>query len=135
MAIDGLGQISGGARINGTGRAGAGRGAFNVPEEQGSAAPSVGTAAEVALCSMLALQETGAEAAGDREARQHGQAILAELAALQRDLLAGGATSDQLRRLGDLAASVPEVDDPRLRGLIAAVVLRARVELARRGLD
>jgi hypothetical protein len=136
MAIDALGRISAGARINGTGRAGAGHGtAFNVPEERDSAAPSIGTAAEVALGSMLALQETGVEAVGDREARRHGQAILAELAALQRDLLSGGPTPDQLRRLADLATTVPDATDPRLRGLLAAVVLRARVELARRGLD
>jgi uncharacterized protein (UPF0216 family) len=36
---------------------------------------------------------------------------------------------DELERL---AAAVPEAEDPRLRGALAAVALRVRIELARR---
>jgi hypothetical protein len=89
-------------------------------------------AAEVALPGMLMLQEVEAPDQRDRAARRRGQELLAELAALQRALLAaGGDVPAALHRLAGLARAVPPAADPALRQAVAAIVLRSRVELAR----
>jgi hypothetical protein len=86
----------------------------------------------VMLAGLLALQAEDGDEARDREARRRGHDMLAELAALQRTLLAeGGVPVDQLRRLEALAADPPSASDPRLCGVIEAIKLRVRVELAR----
>jgi hypothetical protein len=104
---------------------------FSVPEQAAPAAAGSASASEVALAGMLALQEADAGQVRDRAARRHATDVLAELAALQRALLLGEPDAATLRRLADLAGAVPEADDPGLRAAVAAVILRARVELAR----
>ncbi len=107
-------------------RAGAG---FSV-----AAQAETGGAAAVAaplLTGLLALQEAGGDAAQDGAARQGGFALLAELAALQRDLLAEGPAPGRLARLASLAESAPDAASPALRGVLGEIVLRARVEAAR----
>jgi hypothetical protein len=84
------------------------------------------------LSPMLALQEMGAEVPADRDARRHGNDMLAALADLQRALLLGSDDASALERLADLVAAVPRAADPRLAALVSAVVVRVRVELARR---
>jgi hypothetical protein len=101
------------------------------PDEVGHAAASP-SAEPVALGSMLTLQELGGESVADRQARRHGQDMLAELAALQRALLAGGADVAALHHLAELAAAVPRSADRRLAAMVSAIVVRVRVELARR---
>jgi hypothetical protein len=91
------------------------------------------------LAALLALQESEAASARDRAARRHGQALLEDLAALQRGLLAGllgpGGVDPALPgRLAALAEQVPEAADPALAAIISAIAVRARVELARLGL-
>jgi hypothetical protein len=119
----------GGAAFASALQAGASRAA-----DPGTDAPA-GVAGPLALGAMLTLQETGAGSVRDREARRRGQGLLAALAALQRDLLGGGGGEDPaaLQRLADLAAAVPDAEDRRLGAVLGAIVLRARVELARRG--
>ncbi len=89
-----------------------------------------------ALDAMLALQEAEAEAARDRNARRHGKALLDALAELQRALLAE--SDDQegpaLHRLAALLEAPPDAANPALAGVLRALALRARVELARRGM-
>ncbi len=106
---------------------------FFVPSEAAgpSQADAAAAPAATSLGSMLALQEAGAETVEDREARKHGHDMLAALAELQRALLGGG-DGVALQRLGDLAASVRHATDPRLAAMVSAIVLRVRVELARR---
>lgn len=104
----------------------AGVGGFSVPEEA-AAAPGV---AGVAMQSLLGLQEAGQDAVRDREARRHGGAILAALAALQRALL-GGADAGALASLAALVERVPLPADPRLAEVQHALLVRAAVELAR----
>jgi hypothetical protein len=84
--------------------------------------------------SMLSLQEVGGETVEDREARRRGNDMLAALGELQRALLAGGGDAGALQRLVELSASVRRATDPRLAALVSAIVVRARVELARRQL-
>jgi hypothetical protein len=88
--------------------------------------------AETSLAGLLALQEEadGGDAR-DRAARRRGRDLLGGLAALQRDLLAGGPDPARLARLAEMADSLPEAADPRLRDVVAAIALRARVEAAR----
>jgi len=135
--INGLGPAGPVTPVSPRGRAhGAG---FRVADD--TAARPTGTAgeadevAEASLTGLLALQE---ELDGgplrDRAARRRGRDLLAELSALQRDLLAGGPDPGRLARLADLADALPEAADPRLRDAVAAIALRARVEAARYGL-
>ncbi len=134
MAIDGVrGRIGVQGAGRGTGRL---RGGFQVPDEA-AARDTAAAAAPSALAgaAMLALQETMADPVGERAARRQGQDMLAELALLQRGLLsADGPSPAGLRRLAGLAAAAPQVADPRLRDALAAIRLRAVVELARYGL-
>jgi protein-disulfide isomerase-like protein with CxxC motif len=81
---------------------------------------------------MLTLQELGGETVADREARRHGQDMLAALAALQRALLGGSDDVATLQRLAELAVAVPLATDRRLAAMVSAIVVRVRVELARR---
>jgi len=88
--------------------------------------------ASVGLASVLTLQELGGETVQDREAKRHGQDMLAMLAALQRGLLGGADSGDTLQRLAELAAAVPRATDRRLAAMMSAIIVRVRVELARR---
>jgi Class II flagellar assembly regulator len=107
---------------------------FFVPSETAGPGQAGAAAAPSAasLGSMLSLQEAGGETVEDREARRHGNDMLAALAELQRALLGGSGGGTALRRLTDLAASVRHATDPRLAAMVSAIVLRVRVELARR---
>jgi hypothetical protein len=83
------------------------------------------------LVGALALQEFGCEAPEDRAARRRGYDLLAGLRALHRALLADSMGPEPLAELAMLATEVPEAADPRLREVVAELVLRARVELTR----
>lgn len=102
---------------------------FALPSEHAPAA--IGAA--VPLGMLLAMQESAAEPPEDRAARRRGRALLAELAALQHDLLADAVSGERLDRLRSLAADPPLAAHPTLREALDAVVLRARIELARFG--
>ena len=133
--IEGLGpmsQMRAGTRVSM-----AGRGGFALPPEAGrgpAQAPSLGMPAPVALDAMLALQEAEVETEQDRIALRYGQAVLATLEALQRILLAGGDVAGALDRLHGLADGTPRAADPPLAAILDSIRLRARVELARRGI-
>jgi hypothetical protein len=129
--------------VSGVGRAtagGAGRarpeptvGGFSLGAGAPAAAGTASPASPVSLGSMLALQEAGAEPVRDRAARRHGHAMLRLLAALQRAMLgAGGGDGAELDRLAALSAEIPAASDPGLRQVVAAIALRASIELARR---
>ena len=107
---------------------------FSVPLQPASTgvASAATEASAPALASMLTLQELGGETIQDREARRHGQDMLAALADLQRSLLAADGDPAVLTRLAELAAAVPRATDRRLAAMVSAVVVRVRVELARR---
>jgi hypothetical protein len=132
-SIEGVGRL-GVSRLGarGTVRTSAG---FAVPGDLAVASHAAGEAAPTAaLGSMLTLQELGGEAAEDREARRHGQDLLAALAGLQRALLTSGDDTAALQRLAELAAVVPRAADRRLAAMVSAIIVRVRVELARRQL-
>ena len=108
-----------------------GAGGFRVADGPAAAgAPSA--AAPAGLSGLLAMQEAEAGFVRDREARRHGDAVMAELAALQRELLGGEGGGGALTRLATLARHAPGAADPRLGAILRAVLVRAQVELARR---
>lgn len=131
----GIGRVTGGTAAP-AGRGGGARagGGFSVRlgagGAEGAAAP--GGVAPVGL-GMLALQESGTAMERDAAARRRADSLLQELQGLQMELLAGGAAEPG--RLARLAALETGEDgaDPVLREAVQAIVLRARVELARHG--
>lgn len=98
-----------------------------------AAAPAQGVAGPQGV-SLLALQECAPAAERDARARRQGQALIEELTALQAGLLAGRLDPARLRALAALCAGEAAAD-PALAAAIGAIRLRARVELARLGLD
>ncbi len=123
MVIGGVGPVRVAA---GRGRR-AGAAGFRVAEGE---AVAPGAVAVVGLPSLLAAQEAAQDAGRDREARRHGEAVLAELAALQVGLLRGG--DGELAGLAALVRRGPSASDPALAAIQRAVLVRAAVELARR---
>jgi hypothetical protein len=125
-------------------------GGFVLPPETSSlaAAPPADISVPVFATFMeglLGLQEQAPDAPSvpavrDREARRHGQAVLSLLAELQLVLVGSGSAPEAspaslallAGRLSALTDAVPVASDPGLRAIIAAIALRARVELARR---
>jgi hypothetical protein len=133
-----IGRISAGGAA-GPGRAG-GRGrpgfALTPPGAEAAAETgATGAAAPVGL-GLLALQEGGdrpmRDRARDQAAWRRAESILQELQALQRDLLHDKPDMNRLERLAAFETGEAGAD-PFLRDAVEAVVLRARVELARRG--
>ncbi|HEY7581017.1 MAG TPA: flagellar assembly protein FliX [Acetobacteraceae bacterium] len=112
----------------------ASRSGFSVPLQPGAAGATAAAteASAPTFVSILTLQELGGETVQDREARRHGQDMLAALADLQRALLLPADDAAVLARLADLVASVPRATDRRLAAMLSAIVVRVRVELARR---
>ncbi|MCK8783185.1 hypothetical protein M0638_02175 [Roseomonas sp. NAR14] len=110
----------------------AGRGGFRVgdaPARPEEAAPVTAPALPVGL---LGLQEEDGARERDRRAWRRGQALLRELQAMQRELLGGLADPARPARLAALAEGEAAAD-PALRETLDALVLRARLEIARRG--
>jgi len=107
---------------------------FSVPADgtAGTATATTGATEPGSLGAVLTLQEMGADTIEDREARKQAQDMLALLAALQRNLLSGVDNIAALQQLADLAAAAPIAADRRLAATISAILLRVRVELARR---
>lgn len=118
-------------------RAGSGTAAtFLPPAEPGPDAGRTAQAAAsapVAFDSLLALQQVDEPTERDRSARRHGQALLAALGDLQRLLLDDGDPAAALEQIRALAEAAPAAADPGLAAAVEMVVLRARIELARRG--
>jgi hypothetical protein len=110
---------------------------FRVPRDASPAKfPGIGASSPASLAGMIALQgEFEADGpARDRRARNHGQDLLRRLTALQRAMLFGRINSETLRELATLAQTVPPTADPHLHAALAAIQLRASVELARLGM-
>ena len=127
--ISGIGQAQ--PALGTTRRAGGG--GFSV-SGQGCAVGAPAAAPPTAgLDGLLQLQEFEDAVTRDRHAKRQGQALLQALGDLQRLLLGQGPLEEALDRLSALVETCPEAADPALAGLVGGILLRARVELARRG--
>ena len=106
---------------------------FRLPAHAAAnAADHAAAASPASLAGLLSLQET-ADDGQDRRTLKHGQALLAKLSRLQRAILSGGSDQALLEELAALGQTSFETADPRLRALIGSVLLRAKIELAKRG--
>ncbi len=105
---------------------------------QADATPAVaGTGAATSVDSLLAAQATADESPQGRRRQAYARAgqQLSALTELQRRLLAGMPSADDLQALARAAAEPrPGIDDPRLRQVLDEIDLRVQVELAKRHL-
>jgi hypothetical protein len=81
---------------------------------------------------LLAILEGGERQARDQAVRRRAESIQKELQELQRVLLGNAADPNRLERLAALGIAEAGTD-PALREVVEAIVLRARVEMVRRG--
>jgi len=128
--------VTGGTNVPGTRVTRNASGGFRVgggADEAREANASTGVSAATAM-GLLAVQELGP--AGERNARafRRGEDMLRELKALQLELLEGRADPERLQQLARLTEGEKPAD-PGLAEAIEAIALRARLELARRGLE
>ncbi|MBP0492750.1 flagellar assembly protein FliX [Pararoseomonas indoligenes] len=132
VGIGGVGWAAGSQRPRAAARAG---GAFRLPDAALSAseARESGPTASVAAVGFLVVQATDEAAERDRRGAARARDLLKELSAMQAGLLRGVADPDGLARLAALAEG-ESPDDPMLADALAGIALRARVELARRGI-
>jgi hypothetical protein len=104
--------------------------------DEAAAAPSqnarLSTIGSIGLESMLALQTVDEADERNRAARKRGNALIGALTKLQRAMLGAEDPSLALRALNVLASDGPEADDPQLGAILRAIVVRSRVEVARR---
>ena len=113
-------------------RRSAGGGEFRLAAPTAAAADHTAAVAPASLAGLLSLQET-ADDGQDRRTLKHGQALLSKLSRLQRAILSGGSDHEVIEELAALGQTSYETADPRLRALIGSVLLRAKIELAKRG--
>lgn len=121
------------------GSAASGQG-FSLPGGSGSSdapsqASSAGVSGVTGLDAILALQSVDGNEDRERRAVQHGHDLLDQLEALRADLLAGHISPQRVGSLLSLIRAQQSADDPKLSGLIGDIALRARVELAKMGID
>jgi hypothetical protein len=84
--------------------------------------------------SLLALQSVEDPLLKKRKLVRRGQQLLDTLESLKADLLVGNVGEDRLKQLMTLIGEARERSEPGLDGLLDDIELRARVELAKRGL-
>lgn len=126
--------------VNKERKAASGGSSFSLPGSAGAtqadSAQSAGPSAALqSLDAILALQSV--ETAEDRAKRavRHGHDLLDQLEALRADLLAGHISPQRVGALLGLLRAKEGSDDPKLAALIDDISLRARVELAKLGLE
>lgn len=113
-------------------RAGRGGSGFrlSVTEEAPTARAGAAAAAQAVDFGLLSLQEGSTAEERDARARKRGLALLQELQEVQMALLGGRLDPARLARLASLSVG-EQAADPALAEAVAAIALRARVELAR----
>ena len=84
--------------------------------------------------SLLALQAVEDPTVRKRKLVRRGNQLLDTLDEIKADLLVGRASEGRLNQLMALISQAREKSDPRLDALLDDIELRARVELAKRGL-
>lgn len=103
-------------------------GGFRVPGQQpGAVVMTVGAAAVPGLLGSVASPR-------DQWARRRGGALLRGLDSLQRELLAGTSNPSVMQQLVGLLEG-EDGEDPALAEVVRGLALRARIELARRGIN
>jgi hypothetical protein len=100
-----------------------------------SASSSAGMAGVQSLDAILALQSVDNQEDRERRAVRLGHDLLDQLEALRADLLAGQISPQRVNALLSLIRAKQAAENPELAALIDDIALRARVELAKLGID
>ena len=128
--VGGIPRISAAPAGRPVGRGGSG---FRLPPGVTPEAAELAGAAGAAPVGLMTLQEADEAAARDRRGAARARHLLKALAALQAGMLRGEADPQALEQLASLAEGESPAD-PVLADALAGIALRARVELARRGI-
>lgn len=122
-------------------KSGVAGGSFSLPStgDAGAGSAPTGTAGGMAsvhgLDAILALQSVETDDDRGRRAVQYGHDMLDQLEALRADLLAGHVSPQRLGSLLALLRAQQNVGDAKLTAVIDDIALRARVELAKLGIE
>jgi hypothetical protein len=132
-------RIDGNTRIgNVSGRAAtrSSSGTFQIGEGTSTpeARPAATIAATTSIDALLALQAVEDPLAKRRKLVRRGNQLIDTLEGLRTDLLAGQLSEGRLNQLMAVMSQARDRADPGLDALIDDIELRARVELAKRGL-
>lgn len=133
-------RIDGNLRIGKAVARGANRNAGSGPAfhlDEGHAAPRAAGTASMApaagIDALLALQGAEDPMLKRKKAIRRGTALLDTLEAVKADLLVGRVSEGRLNQLMALIGQARERGEPQLDALLDDIELRARVELAKRG--
>lgn len=108
---------------------------FTVADESPARVATTSAAiAPASIDGLLALQAADDATAGKKRQLRRGRSLLDVLDALKLDLLAGRASESHLNQLLALIGQARVMSEPGLDALLDDIELRARVELAKRGL-
>jgi hypothetical protein len=134
-------RIENNARVgNVAGRSAAGRSSSGVPFEIGQGAqaqearPTATVAAAHSLDALLAMQAIEDPLLKRKKIVRRGNQLIDTLEGLRGDLLVGRMAEGRLNQLMAVLTQARERSDPGLDALLDDIELRARVELAKRGL-
>lgn len=134
-------RIDGNQRVTVAGRSPAGRGTASsafIVDEGGpttvDARPASAMSAPASIATLLALQSVEDPLLKRRKLVRRGSQLIDALEELRADLLLGRVSEDRLGQLMTVLSQARERAEPGLDGLIDDIELRARVELAKRGL-
>lgn len=103
----------------------------STPQRSAGAAP---VASANPIDALIALQAADDATQGRKKSIRRGRSLLDMLDAMKTDLLAGQASDGRLNQLMTLIGQAREHSEPGLDALLDDIELRARVELAKRGL-
>jgi hypothetical protein len=130
-------RIDGNTRIgNVSGRAAtrAGSGTFQIGATPPQARPVANLAPTASIDGLLALQAVDDPLVRRRKLVRRGGQLVDALEGLRTDLLAGNLSDGRLNQLMAVMSQARDRGDPGLDSLLDDIELRARVELAKRGL-
>jgi hypothetical protein len=136
LRIDNNLRVGNAAAHGGTARSGASGPAFHIAESVAPprAAALPGTAAAAGIDALLALQAVEDPLRAKKKQLRRGRSLLDVLDALKADLLTGQLGEGRLNQLMVLIGQARERSEPGLDTLLDDIELRARVELAKRGI-
>lgn len=135
MRIEAYGHLAGAVRAKS--KAKPGGSTFSLSDAGGASdvgsSSSVDGQQAVSLGSLLSLQISGGETVERRSARA-GKSLLDDLSELQRELLSADGAPQALLRMKGRLSELQMTGDATLDPILKEIDLRARVELAKRGL-
>jgi hypothetical protein len=97
-------------------------------------AATAGTIASTSIDALIAMQAADEATTGKKKQMRRGRSLLDTLDALKLDLLAGRVSDSHLNQLMALVGQARAQSESGLDALLDDIELRARVELAKRGL-